>query len=128
MRFGEIPGWQTYPHWENDAPQLHRDRNSCIWDPYPMYLFTCCSSASFNKMVNVSKSLWTHSSKLIEAKLGVVGTSDSYQVGQKLGTCSLQLASEVRQELSGGTEPLTYGISKRIVPELSQLHDSQLVS
>lgn len=42
MGFGELLGWQTYPHWEGDAPQFHGDRSSYAQDPprpHAMYVF-----------------------------------------------------------------------------------------
>ena len=71
--FEDFPGWQTHPHWKDDAPQLHGDPPR----PCSMYLSSSgCSPASLiiscNKLVKLSISLCSVScsNKLLEPKVG----------------------------------------------------------
>lgn len=46
MGFGELQGWQTHLHQENDAFQLHESRNSNTMDPPGSYLHISSASCS----------------------------------------------------------------------------------
>lgn len=108
----ELPGWQTHPQWEGDAPQLYRDKSSCARGPHLSISSSGCSFVSFiisfNKLTNISVSLnfLSHSSKLIEPKKGVVGIKIYDQLVRNVGdNLDFQLASVVRWGSIVGLSP-----------------------